>query len=139
MEPIVINLKIFLIIMGVAAGIPAILIIIRLFLGGREERKEPTLQDRISSLTKNLESSAALITQIEAEISKRKGLAQQLEANIERYKKLEGISKEQVEAIAQILRIPLKKESRNSLILNAIVNVAVALGFFILGYFIGGR
>jgi amino acid transporter len=139
MEPIVINLKIFLIIMGVAVGIPFILTLIRLFWGGTEERKEPTLQNRISSLTKNLESSVAVITEIEAEISKRKSLAQQLEADIERYKKLEGISKEQVEAIVQILRIPLKKESRRSLILNGIVNVVVAFGFFILGYFIGGR
>jgi dipeptide/tripeptide permease len=101
--------------------------------------KEPTLQDRISNLTKNLESSVAIITEIETEISKRKNLAQQLEADIERYNKLKEINKAQVEAIAQTLRIPLVKESRKSLIINAIVTFVVALIFFAIGYFVGGR
>lgn len=105
----------------------------------KAEEREPTLQDRISDLTKNLKSSVAVITEIETEISKRKELAQHLEADIERYEKLKEISKEQMEAVSQILRIPLQKESRKSLIINGIINFVVAFGFFIIGYFIGGR
>jgi len=105
----------------------------------KEKGKEPTLQDRISNLTKNLESSVAVITEIETEISKRKNLAQQLEADIERYDKLKDISRAQVEAIAQTLKIPLEKESRKSLIRTAVITFVVTLIFFTLGYLLGGR
>jgi len=125
--------------LGAAVAVSAGFTIVRLLLGRGEEEKEPTLQDRISNLTKNLESSAAVITEIEAEISKRKSLAQQLETDIERDKKLKEISKDQVEAIAQTLRIPLVKESRKSLIINAIITFVVALVFFAIGYLVGGR
>jgi len=125
--------------LGAAVAVSAGFTIVRLLLGRGEEEKEPTLQDRISNLTKNLESSATVITEIEAEISKRKSLAQQLETDIERDKKLKEISKDQVEAIAQTLRIPLVKESRKSLIINAIITFVVALVFFAIGYLVGGR
>lgn len=101
--------------------------------------EELTLQDRISDLTKNLESAAAVVTDIEAEISKRKNLAQQLETDIERYNKLKEINQAQVEAIAQTLRIPLLKESRKSLVINALVTFVIALIFFGVGYFVGGK
>lgn len=103
------------------------------------EERGPTLQDRISDLTKNLKSSVAVITEIETEISKRKDLAQHLEADIERYNKLKEISRAQLEAIAQTLRIPLVKESRKSLIINAVITFVVSFVFFIIGYFVGGR
>jgi hypothetical protein len=104
-----------------------------------QKRKEPTLEDRISNLTKNLKSSAALITELETEISKRKLIAQQLEAEIEGYNKLKEIDRAQVEAIAQIMNIPLKKESRKSLIINVIVTIVVAFIFFAIVYVVGGR
>jgi len=101
----------------------------------KRKGKELTLQDRISKLTKNLESSVAVITEIETEISKRKNLAQQLETDIGRYNKLKEINKAQVEAIAQTLKIPLLKESRKSWIINALVAFVVALIFFLVGHF----
>ena len=105
---------------------------------GKRE-KTPTLQHRISNLTKNLESSVAVITEIETEISKRKNLAQQLEADIERYDKLREINKAQVEAITQTLTIPLEKQSRKSLIINGVITFVVGLVFFAIGYIVGGR
>lgn len=124
--------------LGTAAVATSVLSLVRLQLTRRKRGKEPTLQDRISRLTKNLESSVAVITEIEAEISKRKSLAQQLEADIERDKKLKEINEAQAEAIAQALRIPLEKESRKSLITNAVISFVVALVFFAIGYAIGG-
>ena len=102
-------------------------------------KKDAHIGMKISNLTKNLESSAAVIAEIETEISKRKNLAKQLEADIERYNALKEINEAQVEAIAQTLKIPLVKESRKSLIINAIITFAVALIFFAIGYLIGGR
>lgn len=122
-----------------SVAVSGLLFLVQSALRKKEKEKEPTLQDRISNLTKNLESSVAVITEIESEISKRKNLAQQLEADIERYNTLKDISKAQVEAIAQTLKIPLEKESRNSLIKTAIITFVVTLIFFILGYLLGGR
>lgn len=123
----------------------AVLVTAMIALGEYHERKRkreeraPTLQDKIADLTKNLKSSIAVITEIETEILKRKGLVQNLEADIERFSKLKELSLAQVESIAQALTIPLEKQSRKSLIMNAIINFAIALGFFVFGYFIGGR
>lgn len=72
--------------LGAAAAGSAILSLMRFLVERGKKGKAPTLQDRISNLTKNLEFSASVITEIEAEISKRKSLAQQLEADIERDK-----------------------------------------------------
>lgn len=112
---------------------------LKLFLPTKANVKEPTLQDRISDLTKNLESAVAVVTDIEAEISKRKNLAKQLETDIERYNKLKEINQAQVEAIAQTLRIPLLKESRKSMVINGLVSFAIALIFFAIGYLVGGK
>ncbi len=105
----------------------------------RKKKKEPTLQDRISNLTKNLKSSVAVITEIEEEISRRKNLAVKLEADIERYSRLKEINQAQVEAIAQALEIPIKKESLKSLIRNSVISILIAGAFLALGYFLGGR
>lgn len=52
---------------------------------------------------------------------------------------MKEINKEQVELIAQTLRVPLQKESRKSLIINAVITFVVALIFFAIGYAVGGR
>ena len=117
----------------------AIVSFLKFFTERGKGEKIPTLKDKISDLTKNLESSVAVITEIETEISKRKNLAQQLEADIERYDKLREINKAQVEAITQTLTIPLEKQSRKSLIINGVITFVVGLVFFAIGYFLGGR
>ena len=104
----------------------------------KAEEREPTLQDRISDLTKNLKSSVAVITEIETEISKRKLIVQQLEEEIENDKKLKEIDQTHVEALARIMNIPLKRESRKTLIITIIVSIAVALIFFAIGRLVGG-
>lgn len=108
------------------------------YLIHKAKEQEPTLKDRISNLTKNLESAATVITEIETEISKRSNLVQQLETDIERFNRIKEVNQAQVEAIAQTLTIPLVKESRKSVIINSLVTFGVALVFFAIGYFVGG-
>jgi uncharacterized coiled-coil protein SlyX len=105
----------------------------------KRKKKEPTLQERISELTEQLKSSSAVITEIEQEISKRKNLVAQQEEAMRRYELLKDVDKSQVEAIAQILEIPVKKQSRRTFWLNIAMTVLIGLGIFALGYFLGGK
>jgi hypothetical protein len=105
----------------------------------KSKKRGPTLQDRLSNLTNSLESATTVISEIEFEVSKRKDLAQKLETDIKRYQNLQELNKDQIEAVAQTLSIPLKTESRKSLIYNTVVSFIIALVFFAIGYFIGTR
>lgn len=105
----------------------------------KREAHEPTLEDRVSSLTKNLTLASSIISDMEQEISKRKNLAKQLETDIERYNTLKEVKEAQVEAIAQTLRIPLIRESRKTIIINGLITFGVAFVFFVIGYFVAGR
>lgn len=105
----------------------------------RKKKKEPTLQDRISELTKSLESSVAVIAEIEEEISNQKNLEAEIERLTRLKESLEEIDQDKVEAIAQTLEIPIKKESRKSFLLNLIASILIATAFFAIGYFVGGK
>ncbi len=105
----------------------------------RKKKKEPALQDRISELTKSLESSVAVIAEIEEEISKHKNLEAEIERLTRLKESLEEIDQDKQEAIAQTLEIPIKKESRKSFWLNLITSFFIAAAFFAIGYFIGGK
>ncbi|GAH37891.1 unnamed protein product [marine sediment metagenome] len=106
----------------------------------RRRRKEaPTLEDRIETLTQNLESSSAVISEIEDEISKRSHMAEKLREDVRRYEQLKELNQSQVEAIVQTVRSEIAGESRKSIWRNAIVTFAIALVFFFLGLWVGGR
>ena len=129
-----------LVLAGVLGLIGAIIALLQeLYIRRVKKKKEPTLQNRISVLTENLKSSVAVITEIEGEISKRNDLVKQQEEAMKRYDILKDVSQTQVEAIAQTLEIPIKRESRKSTIRNTIISLLVAIAFFTLGYFLGGR
>ena len=104
----------------------------------RNKKKEPTLHDKIAELTNKLASAVAVISEIEQEILKRKELVAQQQADMARYDQLMQVSKDQLEAIAQTLSIPVKKESIKSLWLNILATLLIAGAFFALGYFFRG-
>jgi len=103
----------------------------------RKERT-PTLEDRIATLLENLKSSSSVVSDIEAEIEKRREIAEKLKDDVQRYEQLREINQSQVEAIAQTIRGEMVAESRKSLWRNAIVTFVIALVFFFLGLWVGG-
>jgi flagellar biosynthesis/type III secretory pathway M-ring protein FliF/YscJ len=105
----------------------------------QEKSREPTLQDKISQLTKSLESSVEVITQIEEDVRQRRELVDKLEADAKRYENLLETNRDQIEAIVQTMSVPIKKESRISLWLSSTVAFAIALLFFALGFFLGKK
>jgi phosphate/sulfate permease len=114
--------------------VPIIGIIVALFVQfltrmTLRERKESTTEDRVKRLTNSLSEAVSLIGAIEAEIKSRSELAIQLEQDIKKYNQLKDISKSEVEAIAQLFRGELAKESRVSFWRGVGVNFL----FFILG------
>jgi hypothetical protein len=105
----------------------------------RSKKKEPTLQDKITELTNNLASSVAVVSEIEQEILKRKDLVAQQQVDMARYEQLLQVNKDQLEAIAQTLTIPVRKESTKNLWLNVLASLVIAAAFFALGYVFGGK
>ena len=104
----------------------------------RRRKKAPTLEDRIGTLTRNLESASAVISEIEGEISRRSEIAGKLKNDVQRYEQLRELSQSQVEAIAQTIRGEIAGESRKSIWRNAIITFVIAFAFFFLGLWVGG-
>jgi transcriptional regulator NrdR family protein len=131
----------FIQIMGLAIGTSAAISGLVAILSYRREQKRrkeaPTLEDRIRTLTQNLESASGAISEIESEISRRNEIAEKLKNDMERYEQLRELNQPQVEAIAQTIRSEITSESRKSIWRNAIVNFAIALAFFFLGWWVG--
>jgi len=82
----------------------------------------PTLEDRIRELTQSLNKSATTIQEIENEITKRQALVSQLRKDAETASKLATVNKEQVDAIAQVLRTQIQAQERNSFWFNQGIN-----------------
>ncbi len=122
-----------------ASGIVGTLTYLYGYLRERERKKQaPTLEDRIAVLSENLRSSSSVISDIEAEIAKRRGIAEKLKGDVQRYEQLRELSQSQVEAIAQTIRGEIAGESRKSIWRNAIITFVIALAFFFLGRWVGG-
>jgi len=75
-----------------------------------------------------------LISQIETEIDNRQALVHKLQSDIETYRQITELNQSQVEAVAQLLRGELRKESHRSFWRN----VAINFGFFVLGAVVSG-
>ncbi|UKA07255.1 hypothetical protein IHC92_05595 [Photobacterium damselae subsp. damselae] len=86
--------------------------------------KNDSLEERIELLTKELQCSSKLISEIEKEISSRQQLVLELEKDAEQYRNLASINKEQAKALIQ--------ESNKSFWLNFVQSTL----FFILGLII---
>jgi peptidoglycan hydrolase CwlO-like protein len=100
------------------------------FINRKRKREQgETIEDRVKRLTKSLGEATSLISNIENEIKARSALATQLQDDIDQYNKLVEVKKPEVEAIAQLLRGELKKESRSSFWKGFAINFL----FFVLG------
>ena len=122
----------------VAALITSIIYFVTAKIMRQQEQENLTVEDKITTLTKNLKNSVEIISEIETEIENRSEIVTKLKNDAERYEKLKLVNEEQVEAIAQTLRGEIKSESKKSIWRNAIINFVVALSFFVLGYFLRG-
>lgn len=72
------------------------------------------LESRIESLSTSLQTAATVISEIEAEISARQALVDQLRRNAETARQVAILNKEQSEAIAQALKLQLDKKDDES-------------------------
>ncbi|MBR9883447.1 MAG: hypothetical protein GYB21_07210 [Oceanospirillales bacterium] len=94
----------------------------------REKRGELP-EDRIKRLANNLREATSAISEIEAELKERHALAEKVKSDYERYQKLAGLKRDEVEAVVQALRGELREEGTKSLWKSAIINLV----FFIAG------
>jgi biopolymer transport protein ExbB/TolQ len=104
----------------------------------RRRAKAPTLEDRVKTLARDLEVASASVSEIEREISKRREIATKLKEDVKYYEELKALNEAQIEAITSTLRVEVDRSQRKSLYMNAIINVVVALTFFMLGLILGG-
>ena len=87
------------------------------------------VEDRVDSLVAALRESTTLIGEIENEIAARSELARRLTADIHRHRELLKLNREEVEAVAQTLRVEVRAEGRRGFRLNILVGAI----FFVLG------
>jgi hypothetical protein len=93
----------------------------------RPKNAPPTLENRIQELTQSLNKSATTIQEIENEITKRQALVTQLQKDAETASKLATVNKEQVDAIAQVLRTQIQVQEHNTFWFNQGINVLYML------------
>jgi F0F1-type ATP synthase membrane subunit b/b' len=80
----------------------------------QQKERTPDVQERIALLSGSLNSAAKAISEIESEIKQREALVQRLKDDAETATKLTTMSKEQTEAVAQVLRGEMEKEKERS-------------------------
>jgi peptidoglycan hydrolase CwlO-like protein len=97
--------------------------------GGRRIPPQENAEQRVERLTKSLREAASFVDEIETEIAASQAKARKLQADVERYEQLSRIHREDLEAIATVLRIELRDESRRTFWQNFAMN----FGFFLLG------
>jgi septal ring factor EnvC (AmiA/AmiB activator) len=93
-------------------------------LGGEE-----TTQQRVQRLTSALTEATRTISDIEQELRERQSTVERLRHEIETYERLKDMNEEEVEAVVDVLGVPLRREARRSFWVNAAMN----FGFFVLG------
>lgn len=72
------------------------------------------LPARIQTLTASLNSAAETIGQIEAEIKRRQELVEQLQHDADTAAKVSALNKDQMDAVAQVLRSEIKSDERQN-------------------------
>jgi septal ring factor EnvC (AmiA/AmiB activator) len=95
--------------------------------------RQETIQSRIEVLSRSLDDAASIIADIEHEVNERKKLVSDLERRARVAEQLQDANREQVEAIALLLRGELDRQEN----WNFWVNVAQNALFMILGAFLG--
>jgi hypothetical protein len=85
--------------------------------------------ERVRKLVTALAESTKVIAEIEREVKARSALAERLERDVERHRQLLQLNREEVEAVAQMLRVEMRQEGRRSMWVGVFVNAV----FFALG------
>lgn len=91
---------------------------------------EPSLSERIKSLTNSLRTSADALSKIEEEIKKREVIVRKLKEDEEASVELAKLTRPEVEAVVQSVDKVVKREGRVSFIKN----ILTAAIFFLLGW-----
>ncbi len=100
---------------GIFAALAGVIVIAASsYINSLYKPKQQELPEKILTLTKSLNSAAETIGQIEDEIKQRQKLVQTLERDAETASKLSALNKDQLDAVAQVLRSEIKSEERQS-------------------------
>jgi hypothetical protein len=78
------------------------------------KKKDADLPSKIQTLTASLNSASQAIGQIENEIKQRQELVQKLEKEADTASKIAALNKEQMDAVAQVLRSEIKSDERQN-------------------------
>jgi flagellar biosynthesis/type III secretory pathway M-ring protein FliF/YscJ len=97
------------------------------------EDREPSLEERVRTLGTALADSARAIDEIEGEVRARQELVTQLEADARRYEALRELNREEVEAIAQLIRVEMRTENTRAGRTQFLLAFLQNLFFFALG------
>ena len=99
--------------LAISGGIASVIASVFEVYVPKKFRKPENLESRINKLSAALKESSRLVSEVEDEISKRQALVGELQQDAERYQKLVSINREQVEAVAQLLRGSCGKKVAN--------------------------
>jgi hypothetical protein len=96
----------------------------------QRKSREESIEERMARLVSSFRDALRLINEIEKNVKERSALAKKLEEDIATYSNIKDLKKGEVEAVAQVLRAELKRESRKSFWAGAAINfLFFALGF----------
>jgi predicted nucleic acid-binding Zn-ribbon protein len=116
-------------VVAVSGLIGAISSIVAALAQRKKITEKDSLESKIKGLTSALSDSANLINHIQTEIESRHKLVEKLKTDHEHYESLVKLKESEVEAVAQLLRGELQKESKNSFVKSIAANFI----FFVLG------
>ncbi|MDE2134101.1 MAG: hypothetical protein KGM97_07510 [Alphaproteobacteria bacterium] len=95
----------------------------------REKKGISSLEDRISEALRAVGQATTLLKQLEQEIQDRTSTANKLKAEVEKYKEIKSLTKEQLDAVTAALEGQFSRHGRRAFI----TNVALTLGSLIAG------
>lgn len=97
--------------------------------------KPTTLEQKIETLSSDLEDAAKVISEIEADIARRQALVETLEEQRRTTEELLTLNQDQIEAVGTLLRNELQREARSRFWFDIATGVAIAAFFFLLGIY----
>ncbi len=107
-----VRVEILSIVLGVFASVivSASLRLVLRWLHPMPDNATPSLEERVRKLGNALASSARAIDEIEGEVQARQQLVASLEADAKRYETLRALHRDEVDAIAQLVRGEMRAE-----------------------------
>jgi hypothetical protein len=76
----------------------------------------------VKRLVAALTESTRVMAEIQREVTARSALAERLQRDVERHQELLALNREEVEAVAQTLRVEVQREGRRSFWAGVLVN-----------------